>query len=246
MGSKRPLVVTAILAVSVLAAGALVWRVLTPGAEDAAEAVTEAVDTSEPHMDLERLTERDLAFLGTTLATGSPEARRSAAKALVIASRIEGAPLLFEAARAGGEDAFTFCLAALEVLRLQRADQSLRELLLALRDGGELPEDCRVEVADRFGLVGRGQLAAVLALADAPEAEVRAWVAETLAGRAGLGVEQALVDLAADPEVLVRRAAWLAWAGRSPAEVHLEALGSAAAAEQDARNREILEGLEWL
>ncbi len=237
-GSSR-LVLSVSLAVAVCVTGGLIWKAYGPVAvsEEAAETASE--DTGARRMDLDQLNERDLAFLGETLLSEDPAARRSAAKALLLSERLEGAALLFEAARQGREDSLTLCLAGLEVLRLQRAQDTLRELLLALRRGGDLPEGCRVEVADRFGLVSRGQLQAVLALATDPEPEVRSWVAETAAQREGDGVTAVLIGLAGDPDVVVRRTAWLGLQGRV-LPVGDQALIAAAAGEQDPRNQALV------
>ncbi len=241
MAATARLVVTAAIAAGVCVAGALVWKAYGPAAPAVAATEAPPEDTG-PHLDLEQLTDRDFAFLARTLSEGTRAARRSAAKALLLAERLEGAPLLFDAAERGGEDALTLCLAGLEILRVQRAEQALRELLLALRQRPGLPEGCRVEVADRFGLVSRGQLTAVLALAADPEPMIRAWVAETAAQQAPEAAWPVLLALAVDAEVEVRRSAWLGLQGgvQDPTD---PALVAAAAAESDPRNRALIEEL---
>lgn len=246
MSGRAPLVLTGSLALGVVIMGALIWKAYAPGggapAAEAAVAPEAEPADDEPTMDLDLLSDADLAFLEQTLLQGRPEAARSAAKALLLAERLEGAPMLFEAAARGGADALTFCLAGLEILRLQRADAALRELLLALRRGGNLPEGCRVELADRFGLVSRGQLGAVLSLGADADPEVRAWVAETASQREGPGVDAVLQRLATDAEPLVRRSVWLGVQGRPLAALG-EGFGQAAAAEADPRNVELLQAL---
>ncbi len=234
---------TTALAVGVCVMGGLIWKAYGPATPPVEAAAALPQDTGGRHMDLDQLTPQDLAFLGQTLAEGPPEARRSAAKALLLSERLEGAALLFTAARQGGADSLTLCLAGLEILRMQRAQDALRELLLALRRGGELPEGCRVELADRFGLVSRGQLAAVLALAEDPEPEIRSWVAETAAQSDQDAVVPVLLGLATDAEVLVRRSAWLGLQGRDLAP-HDSALQAAIQAESDARNLALVQVLE--
>ena len=237
-GSSR-LVLSVSLALAVCVTGVLIWKAYGPGPVPELAAESLAEDTGARRMDLDHLTERDLAFLGETLLAEDPAARRSAAKALLLSERLEGAALLFEAAKQGREDGLTLCLAGLEVLRLQRAQDTLRELLLALRRGGDLPEGCRVEIADRFGLVSRGQLEAVLALATDPEPEVRSWVAETAAQREEDEVTSVLIALAGDSDVVVRRTAWLGLQGRDLPEDD-PALHAAASAEQDPRNQTLV------
>lgn len=239
MAGRSQLVLTVSLAIAVCVTGGLIWKAYGPAAPPVVVAPPPPQDTGGRHMDLDLLTDQDLAFLGETLRSEDPAARRSAARALLLSERLEGAALLFDAAGQGHEDGLMLCLAGLEILRLQRAPDTLRELLLALRNGGNLPEGCRVEVADRFGLISRGQLAAVLDLADDPEPQVRVWVAETAAQREESEVTPVLVGLVADPEVLVRRSAWLGLQGRS-LETGRAALVEAAAAEQDPRNRDLV------
>jgi hypothetical protein len=199
-------------------------------------------DSDGPAMDLDRLTPQDLEFLEDTLRNGKAEAQRSVARVLLISERLEGAAMLFEAASNGGPDALNFCLAGLEILRLQSARDSLRELLLAIRRGGDLPEGCRVELADRFGLVSRGQIGAVLALAGDPDPEIRIWVAETASQAQVPGIDATLVSLASDPDPVVRRSAWLGMHGRD-LDPRILGLTEAVAEELDPRNLEIIETL---
>ncbi len=239
MAGRRSWLFTASLGVAVLVAGGMTWKALVPLEPDSPVVDSEDLEDG-PVMDLDYLTAGDLAFLEQTLLEGSEAAQRSAAKALLVAERLEGAPMLFEAAARGGPDALIFCLAGLEILRLQLAEDALRELLLAIRRGGSLPEGCRVELADRFGLVSRGQLQAVIALAADPDPEVRSWVAETVSQQESGEAEGVLFSLVADPEPQVRRSAWLGLQGRS-FDPQRPALVAAVGAENDPRNMEILQ-----
>lgn len=171
-----------------------------PVEEPAAEGDTGRV------MDLEHLTEADLRFLEEVLDEGSPEARLSASRALVVAGDARGAPILFARAKVGEDQDLLFCLAAMEILRMQRFETAARTLILA--EQGSLSSDCQDEVSQRLNVLARDQNGVVV-LAGAPEPQVRRWVTYKLDLDQPLA-SQALVSLAQDEDLEVRRSAWLA------------------------------------
>lgn len=157
-------------------------------------------------MDLEHMTEADLRFLEEILDGGTPEAQVSASRALVVSGDARGAPMLLTRAKDGEEQDLLFCLAAMEILRMQRYETAARTLILA--ESGGLSTDCQLEVSQRLSVLSRDQ-GGVILLAGAPEPQVRRWVSYKL------DLEQevpttALVLLAQDPDLEVRRSAWLA------------------------------------
>lgn len=158
-----------------------------------------------PRIDLEYPTERDWLFLQGVLRDGDPEARRSAAKALVVMGRMRGVPMLFEAARQPGPDADLYCLAALDVLRLQRWEEALPALLEVMLDDGDAPSQrCRSEVSDRFAVAGGRDAERLATLAEHEDAAVRGFVASYLADVDPDGYRDVLRALAQDPDPLVR------------------------------------------
>ncbi len=210
----RPLILLGLTAALLAGAGLIAQHVITP-AEAPRPAPEAEPEDSGPVMDLEHLGERDLTFLEEVLTTGELEGRQSAARALAVSGDARGVPLLFGATRLqDGQDAL-YCMAALEVLRLQQAQDAWRELVLALDAQPPLPRSCRGEVADRFSLVDgadpRGR--ALSGCQDAAPA-VRAWSARALSDEPGAEVDAALLALLTDGEPIVRRAAWQAWQGR--------------------------------
>lgn len=188
-------------------------------------------DTS-PVMDLEHLTERDLLFLQEVLAGDDPEARLSAARALVISGHPAAIPMLFEAASRPGEDMDLFCLAALDVARLHQQRDVLVELLLAMEHQPPLSTSCRAEVDDRFALIGGRDPATMAGLHDDPEPRLRAWVVRLLADEEGQAVDEILVARVSDEDPRVRSRAWSAWGGRDLEGSRAE-LQAAAEAEAD-------------
>ena len=157
-------------------------------------------------MDLEHLTEADLRFLEEVLDEGIPEARVSASRALVASGDARGAPILFARAREGEDQDLLYCLAAMEILRMQRFETAARTLILAEQQ--PLSSDCRAQVAERLAVLSR-DAGGVLMLAEAPEAQVRRWVSYKLDLEEPLSSE-AVVQLAQDEDLEVRRSAWLA------------------------------------
>lgn len=157
-------------------------------------------------MDLEHLTEADLRFLEEVLDEGIPEARLSASRALVASGDARGAPILFARAKDGEEQDLLFCLAALEILRMQRFETAARTLILA--EHGGLSSDCQNEVTQRLNVLSRDQ-SGVIILAEAPEPQVRRWVSYKL-DLEQQADSQAVVLLAQDADLDVRRSAWLA------------------------------------
>lgn len=205
----RPWTWTLGLAAAFVAVIALAFMLLAPEPlPDKVEPEPEPVDSGRV-MDLEHLTEADLRFLEDTLREGTPAAQISAARALVASGDARGAPMLFAKTLQAPGDDLLFCLAATEILRMQRHDTAVRTLIVAKESG--VSSACATEVNQRLALLARDQRALVL-LAEAPEPAVRAWVSYKL----DLGeptTTEAITALALDPETEVRRAAWLAIAG---------------------------------
>lgn len=177
----------------------------------------EPVEDTGRAVDLEHPTEQDIAFLTSVLEDGTPDGKRSAARAFVVSGDPRGVAPLFDAAVR--DDDMAFCLAALEVLRLQTGEQTWRELVLALERQPPLPEACRQAVRDRHGLID-GEDRFALAGAEDAAASVRAWAAQRLTGVPS--ADDAYVELVADPDPSVRRAAWLALAARDTTRTHAE------------------------
>lgn len=228
MTDRRPVFGLAVLALLIGAAVlAQTWVRPEPSEEPVVEPVP---DDTGPSVDLEHPSERDIAFLTEVLATGTPDGRRSAARAFAVSGDPRGVEPLFDAAVRGGEDDVLFCLAALEILRLQPAELTWRELVRALERVPPLPEGCRQEVRDRHGLID-GSDAPALAGAEDADPTVRAWSARRLADVAG--ADEAYVALVSDPSPAVRRAAWLALVGRDTSAIRDE-LSAAAEHEDDA------------
>ncbi len=162
----------------------------------------------EPQLDLEYPTERDWLFLQGVMRDGTPEARRSAAKALVVMGRMQGVPMLFEAARQPDADADLFCLAALDVLRMQRWDEALPALLQVMLDETAPPsQQCRSEVSDRFAVAGGRDPERLAALAEHEDPLVRGFVAAYLLDVDPSGYGELLARLAQDPDATVRQRA---------------------------------------
>jgi hypothetical protein len=165
----------------------------------------EPFDPDEPRLDLEYPTERDWVFLEEVMREGDPGARRSAAKALVVMGRLRGVPLLFEAAREPGADADLFCMAALDVLRLQRWEDALPALLQVMLDEQRPPSQvCRSEVSDRFAVAGGRDPERLAALAEHDDPRIRGFVASYLLEVDPEGQRQVIDRLAADPDPAVR------------------------------------------
>lgn len=167
--------------------------------------VSHALDTGRV-MDLEHLTEADFIFLEQVLDDGPPQARISASRALVASGDPRGAPILFSRAGQVGENDLLFCLAAMEILRMQRFETAARTLILAEQNG--LSVDCSSEVQQRLAVLSRDR-GGVEILAGAPEAQVRRWVSYKL-DLDDPSATKVIVALAQDSDLEVRRSAWLA------------------------------------
>ena len=226
MSERRPLFGVLVLA-GLVGAAFLAQAWMRPEPVEAPEAQVQDTGRS---IDFEHPRQAVLVFLTEVLATGTPEGRRSAARAFVVAGHPSGVEPLFDAAAQGGDDTMLFCLAALEILRLQTADETWRELVRALERQPPLPVACRLEVRDRHGLID-GEDGPALAGAEDADPVVRAWSARRLTEVPEAG--PAFILLVADPDARVRKAAWLALAARDTTAIR-EELGQAAAAEQDA------------
>jgi len=164
-----------------------------------------AFDPDEPRLDLEYPTEPDWLFLERVMAGDESDARRSAAKALVVMGRMRGVPVLMAAAREPGPDADLFCLAALDVLRLQRWDETLPALLEVMLDQDHPPSQaCRSEVSDRFAVAGGRDPERLSTLAGHDDPRIRGFVASFLGDVDPHGYRDVLAALAADPDPTVR------------------------------------------
>lgn len=241
--SGRPAFATLGLAALLVLVTAVAWRLLAPAALPPPSADPAALaqdDDSGPVMDLAHLNEADLGFLAEVLASGEAAPRRSAAKALLISGDLRGAPLLFDAAGQGLEDAQTMCLAGLEILRLQRREDALAVMINASTDPGSLDAACARELDDRMELVLRGS--PPLELMVHPDPVVRAWLARYIADEPGERTDAHLLELASDADPSVRRVAWLAWVGRDTA-AYQDALAGLARQETDPGVIEVASGV---
>ncbi|MCB9745654.1 MAG: hypothetical protein H6740_23960 [Alphaproteobacteria bacterium] len=218
--------------VAAAAALSLGARSLTPTPEPRAEQAPAEEDSGEV-IDFAHLRDKDIDFLEGVLREGSPEGRRSAIRALVVAEDLRGARALLDVAisEPDEDEALLLCLAALDVLRLQRQEDVQRVILETLDAQERLPQGCVLELRDRFALLNRGD-ADLTPLATAPEPAARRHAARALSERPGEEASALLLQLAQDPDAGVRRVAWLAWSGRA-LDAHREALVSLAAAEAD-------------
>ncbi len=186
---------------------------------------------SDPALDPQHLTPKDLLFLEEVLTTGIPEGRLSAARVLRASSDARGVPLLFDASVRHPDQAGLFCLAALEVIRLQAREDGVAMLWRAMERAPALGRDCLAEVRDRFALAGGRDATVLVRLADADEPRLRAFVARALSDMEHEGVEAALIALAQDPVIDVREAAWVGLSERAVRDV--DALEAARAAETE-------------
>ncbi len=178
------------------------------GLPAARSATEDEGEGDEPTVDLEYPSEKDWRFLEGVLKEGSPQARRSAAKALVMIGRLRGVDPLLQAAAAGDEDADLFCMAALEVLRLQRQEDVLPVLLRNLvAEDSTISQSCRSEISDRFVLAGGRDEESLARLAGHDDPAVRRFVAGYLAEVDPVGYAELLADLARDPDPEVRERA---------------------------------------
>ena len=179
-----------------------------PGAFGGQEGEEREGADDEPRLDLEHPSERDWRFLEQTVREGPPEARRSAAKALVIAGDLRGARPLLQQAAVPGADADLYCYAALEILRLQRWEDALPVLLGALLSESAPPSPtCRAELADRFVVAGGRDPERLGALAASSDPLVRSFVAGYLAEVSPDEQRAVLERLALDADPLVRQRA---------------------------------------
>ncbi len=185
-------------------AGSEASEALTFEAEHAAPDVDEGA-SDEPRIDLEYPDERDWRFLEEVMAEGTPEARRSAAKAFVIMGDMRGVGTLFDAAVQQGPDADLFCLAALDILRLQRWEDTIPTLLeVMLEDQEPVSLACLSEVSDRFAVAGGRDVERMATLVDHDDPLVRGFVASFLLDVDPVGYRTQLDVLAQDPEPTVR------------------------------------------
>ncbi|MCB9793349.1 MAG: hypothetical protein H6741_11570 [Alphaproteobacteria bacterium] len=224
-----------IAALLLVGAGAVVQlgaRELAPTPDPSPTPPEPADDTGEV-IDFAHLRDKDLDFLEEVLREGSPEGRRSAARALVVAEDPRGARLMLDVAADAPDpdEGLLLCLAALDVLRLQTLEETQRAILQALERADTLPEGCVLELRDRFAVISRGAFD-LEPLARAPEASARRFAARTLDERGGEDDEALLIELTEDPDPSVRRTAWLVWQGRERGP-HRETLQALLAAEQD-------------
>lgn len=204
---KRGWILTAALSLAFVGVSALVWALLRPEPlPDTPVARPQQTQDSGRVMDLEHLTEADLRFLEEILDQGEADAQVSASRALVAAGDARGAPLLLARATPETEQDMLFCLAGMDILRMQRFETAARILVLSKQ--GSLSSGCVNEVDSRLGVLARDQ-GGVITLAQAPEAEVRRWAAYKLNLQLP-PTHEAIGLLAMDPDADVRRAAWLA------------------------------------
>jgi len=171
---------------------------------DPSEALA-SFDPDEPRLNLEYPTEPDWLFLERVMGGDDSNARRSAAKALVVIGRMRGVSVLLDAARGPGADADLFCLAALDVLRLQRWDETLPALLEVMLDQEHPPSQaCRSEVSDRFAVAGGRDPERLSTLAGHEDPRIRGFVASFLGDVDPDGYRDVLATLAADSDPTVR------------------------------------------
>ncbi len=176
-------------------------------------------DPDEPRLDLEYPTERDWLFLEGVMRDGDPDARRSAAKALVIMGGMRGVPTLFTAAREPSPDADLYCMAALDVLRLQRWEDALPALLEVMLDDQQPPSaSCRSEVSDRFAVAGGRDPERLAELAGHDDPRIRGFVASFLLDVDPEGHRAVLDALAQDPDPGVRARAGVGGVDPAPAD----------------------------
>ena len=162
---------------TLLAEGASSVSDLSNPTEEAAD----ALDTAQPSVNLDHPSEEDWAFLAGVMATGTSEAKRSAAKILVEINQLPAAELLFGASASGGVDADLFCLSALEILRVQQRVDTIAAIWAALdRTEPAVSARCRQELEDRSVLVGAEDPRYVRPLWSHPNEDVRLHVVEVL------------------------------------------------------------------
>lgn len=180
------------------------WNTFAPDFLPAPEA-EEPLHDSGLSLDPEHLTDKDILFLTDVLQQPGEAGRVSAARVLALSTDPRGVALLLNAHREGHDPGGVYCIAALEILRLQTWETTWRTLLLEMQRQPSVDPSCMSELSDRFALVGGAERARWMAEDDDPI--VRAWVARALGPEDG----QLLLVLTSDEDVVVRRAAWLAW-----------------------------------
>ena len=190
------------------------------------EVVDEEADDTGLSLDPEHLTDKDILFLSEVLRQPEEPGRISAARVLALSTDPRGVDLVLTAHREGHDPGGVYCIAALEILRLQTWETTWRTLLLEMQKLPPVDASCMSELSDRFALVGGAERARWMAEDEDPA--VRAWVARALGPQDG----EVLVLLTSDEDVVVRRAAWLAWDMRDSSEFE-ESLRTAAEAETD-------------
>ena len=229
-GAARAAVASLVL----VAAATSLQRVLVHGLArvDAPVTVSAAPVGDGQVMDLNHLREADLEFLASIFLDGSPEGRLSATRALVTSGDMRGVAMLFGAARRHPDESLAFCLGALEILRLSERAVATRHIILELEAEDVLPDACRAELADRFGVLTRGPADELLGLVVDPDPVVRTWLARRVGEEPGESFDDALLTLAQDGDRAVRRAAWLAWSARDTSARSAQ-LATLAASEDD-------------
>lgn len=205
-----------------------VWNTFAPDFLPADPPEAEEDADTGPWLDPEYLSERDLAFLGEVLLQPEEPGRLSAARVLAVSGKLEAVPMLLDAHREGHDPGGVYCMAALEILRLQTWEDSWRTLLVQIEQQPSVDRACMSELNDRFRLVGGAGKA--VDMAGDPDPGVRRWVAQALADQPEGG--EALLALTMDLDPEVRRAAWLAW-GLRDIEEHRERLVELLATEED-------------
>ena len=197
--------ITALTVALVVVVLAGTWNTFAPDFLPDDEPEEVATDDTGRSLDPERLTDEDLTFLAEVLRQPEEPGRISAARVLAVSKDLQGVAMLLDAHREGHDPGGVYCMAAIEILRLQTWEDSWRTLLIQMQKQPAVDPACMNELSDRFRLVGGAERARWMAEDEDPV--VRAWVARSL----GPGDGELLLELTRDDEPEVRRAAWLAW-----------------------------------
>ncbi len=231
---ERSWYVTALLVALLVVVVAGAWNTFAPDflPSSAPDEPGEA-DTGRS-LDPMYLTEEDFDFLGQVLRQPDEPGRVSAARVLAVSGNLRGVSMLLDSHREGHDPGGAYCMGALEILRLQKWEVAWRTLLLEIEKRPPLDRACMSELNDRFRLVGGASQAPLMV--DDPDPIVRRWVAQALADQEEAG--ESLLQLAADTDPEVRRAAWIAWSLRDSGPF-AEELARLAEAEEDPQAREL-------
>lgn len=197
--------ITALTVALVVVVLAGTWNTFAPDFLPDEESEEVPADDTGRSLDPERLTDDDLAFLSGVLRQPEEPGRVSAARVLAVSKDLRGVSMLLEAHREGYDPGGAYCMAAIEILRLQTWEDSWRTLLIQMQKQPAVDSACMNELSDRFSLLGGAERARWMAEDEDPV--IRAWVARAL----GPGDGEVLLQLTDDAEPTVRRAAWLAW-----------------------------------